>query len=150
MKKHIDTLSSFLVGLIFGIGLILAGMTNPAKVIGFLDITGTWDPSLAFVMGGAILVAIIAFRFAKKRTVNFLGGAMRMPSSDMIDKRLVIGSLLFGAGWGMAGFCPGPAITSIGTGNPKAVIFVIAMIAGMAIFELADRFWHQPRQAATQ
>jgi uncharacterized membrane protein YedE/YeeE len=150
MKKHIDTLSSFLVGLIFGIGLILAGMTNPAKVIGFLDITGTWDPSLAFVMGGAILVAIVAFRFAKKRTANFLGGAMRMPTSDMIDKRLVIGSLLFGAGWGMAGFCPGPALTSIGTGNPKAVIFVIAMIVGMAIFELADRFWHQPRQAATQ
>ena len=150
MKKHIDTLSSFLVGLLFGIGLILAGMTNPAKVIGFLDITGTWDPSLAFVMGGAILVAIIAFRFAKKRTVNFLGGAMRMPTSDMIDKRLVIGSLLFGAGWGMAGFCPGPALTSIGTGNPKAVIFVIAMIVGMAIFELVDRFWHQPRQAATQ
>ena len=150
MKKHLDTLSSFIVGLIFGIGLILAGMTNPAKVIGFLDITGTWDPSLAFVMGGAILVAIIAFRFAKKRTANFLGGAMRMPTSDMIDKRLVIGSLLFGAGWGMAGFCPGPALTSIGTGNPKAVIFVIAMIVGMAIFELVDRFWHQPRQAATQ
>ncbi len=150
MKKHIDTLSSFLVGLIFGIGLILAGMTNPAKVIGFLDITGTWDPSLAFVMGGAILVAIVAFRFAKKRTANFLGGAMRMPTSDMIDKRLVIGSLLFGAGWGMAGFCPGPALTSMGTGNPKAVIFVIAMIVGMALFELADRFWHQPRQAATQ
>ena len=150
MKKHLDTLSSFIVGLIFGIGLILAGMTNPAKVIGFLDITGTWDPSLAFVMGGAILVAIVAFRFAKKRTINFLGGAMRMPTSDMIDKRLVIGSLLFGAGWGMAGFCPGPALTSIGTGNPKAVIFVIAMIVGMAIFELVDRFWHQPRQAATQ
>jgi uncharacterized membrane protein YedE/YeeE len=150
MKKHLDTLSSFIVGLIFGIGLILAGMTNPAKVIGFLDITGTWDPSLAFVMGGGILVAIVAFRFAKKRTVNFLGGAMRMPTSDMIDKRLVIGSLLFGAGWGMAGFCPGPALTSIGTGNPKAVIFVIAMIVGMAIFELVDRFWHQPRQAATQ
>lgn len=150
MKKHLDTLSSLIVGLIFGIGLILAGMTNPAKVIGFLDITGTWDPSLAFVMGGAILVAIVAFRFAKKRTINFLGGAMRMPTSDMIDKRLVIGSLLFGAGWGMAGFCPGPALTSIGTGNPKAVIFVIAMIVGMAIFELVDRFWHQPRQAATQ
>ena len=150
MKKHLDTLSSFIVGLIFGIGLILAGMTNPAKVIGFLDIAGNWDPSLAFVMGGAILVAIVAFRFAKKRTTNFLGGAMRMPTSDMIDKRLVIGSLLFGAGWGIAGFCPGPAITSIGTGNSKAVIFVIAMIAGMALFELADRFWHQPRQAATQ
>ena len=148
MKKHLDTLSSFIVGLIFGVGLILAGMTNPAKVIGFLDITGTWDPSLAFVMGGGILVAIVAFRFVKKRTVNFLGGAMRMPTSDMIDKRLVIGSLLFGVGWGMAGFCPGPALTSMGTGNPKAVIFVIAMIAGMAIFELADKFLHQPRKAA--
>ena len=148
MKKHLDTLSSFIVGLIFGVGLILAGMTNPAKVIGFLDITGTWDPSLAFVMGGGILVAIVAFRFAKKRTVNFLGGAMRMPTSDMIDKRLVIGSLLFGVGWGMAGFCPGPALTSMGTGNPKAVIFVIAMIAGMAIFELADKFLHQPRKVA--
>lgn len=150
MKKHLDTLSSFLIGLLFGIGLILAGMTNPAKVIGFLDITGNWDPSLAFVMGGAILVALFAFRFAKKRTTNFLGGIMRMPTSDGIDKRLVIGSLLFGLGWGMAGFCPGPAITSMGTGNPKAILFVLAMIAGMAIFELADRFWHQPRQVTPQ
>ena len=139
MKKHIDTLSSFLVGLIFGIGLILAGMTNPAKVIGFLDITGTWDPSLAFVMGGAILVAIVAFRFAKKRTTNFLGSAMRLPTSDMIDKRLVIGSLLFGAGWGLAGFCPGPAIVSMAGGQPKAMVFVVAMMAGMLAFEWLDR-----------
>ncbi len=144
MKKHIDTLSSFIVGLIFGIGLIFAGMTDPSKVIGFLDIAGNWDPSLAMVMGGAILVGFIAFRFASKRTTNFIGGAMHLPTKNDIDRRLIIGSLLFGAGWGMAGFCPGPAITSLGTGNPKAVIFVIAMVAGMALFELADRFLHQP------
>jgi uncharacterized membrane protein YedE/YeeE len=150
MKKHIDTASAFIVGLIFGIGLIFGGMTNPAKVIGFLDISGNWDPSLAFVMGGAILVGVIAFRFAKQRTTSFVGGAMHLPTSNDIDKRLVIGSVLFGAGWGMAGFCPGPAITSLGTGNPKAVIFVVAMLAGMAIFELADRYWHQPRRANAQ
>ncbi len=150
MKKHIDTASAFIVGLIFGIGLIFGGMTNPAKVIGFLDVAGNWDPSLAFVMGGAILVGVIAFRFARQRATNFIGGAMHMPTTNDIDKRLIIGSVLFGAGWGMAGFCPGPALTSLGTGNPKAVIFVVAMIAGMAIFEFADRFWHQPRRAATQ
>jgi len=150
MKKHIDTLSSFIVGLIFGIGLIFAGMTDPSKVIGFLDIAGNWDPSLALVMGGAILVGFIAFRFANKRATNFIGGAMHLPTKNDIDRRLIIGSLLFGAGWGMAGFCPGPAITSLGTGNPKAVIFVIAMVAGMALFELADRFLHQPRNASAQ
>ncbi len=147
MRQHFDTLSSFIVGLIFGIGLILAGMTDPSKVIGFLDITGSWDPSLAFVMGGAILVGLVAFRFARKRAENFLGGAMRLPTSRDIDLRLVGGSLVFGIGWGMAGFCPGPALTALGTGNPKAMIFVAAMIAGMALFELADRLWHAPRRA---
>lgn len=146
MRQHIDTLSSFVVGLIFGIGLILAGMTNPAKVIGFLDVAGSWDPSLAFVMGGAILVGLVAFRFAHKRTENFFGGAIRLPTSRDIDLRLVGGSLIFGIGWGLAGFCPGPGITALGTGNPKAAIFVAAMIAGMAIFELADRLWHAPRR----
>lgn len=139
MKKHIDTLSSFIVGLIFGVGLILAGMTDPSKVIGFLDLAGAWDPSLAFVMGGAIAVGVVAFRFARRRTASFLGGAIRMPTKSDIDRRLVIGSLLFGVGWGMGGFCPGPGITAIGTGNPKAVIFVVAMVAGMALFELAER-----------
>jgi len=95
-------LSEFLVGLIFGLGLILAGMTNPAKVIGFLDLFGQWDPSLAFVMGGALIVGVVAFRFARQRTTSFLGGAMRMPAKNDLDPRLVIGSLLFGAGWGMA------------------------------------------------
>ena len=142
-------ITEFAVGLLFGLGLILSGMTDPGKVLGFLDLAGVWDPSLALVMGGAIAVGIGAFAVARKRTVAFLGGAMQLPTSQSIDRRLVIGSLVFGAGWGLAGFCPGPAITSIGTGNPKAVIFVIAMIAGMAIFELADKFLHQLRKAAT-
>ena len=101
-------------------------------------------------MGGAILVGVVAFRFARKRSANFLGGAMRLPTKSDIDLRLVGGSLLFGIGWGMAGFCPGPALTSLGTGNPKAAIFVLAMVAGMAIFEFAERFWHTPRRDGKQ
>ncbi len=142
MKPHIDTLSSFIVGLIFGLGLVVGGMTDPAKVIGFLDIAGLWDPSLAFVMGGALIVGVIAFRFARQRTTTFLGGAIRMPTKNDLDQRLVIGSLLFGAGWGLAGFCPGPALTSLGTGNSKAMLFVLAMIAGMALFEGIERYRH--------
>lgn len=146
MQRHKDILSSFIVGLIFGIGLILAGMTDPSKVIGFLDVAGLWDPSLAFVMGGAIVVGVVAFRFARKRTTAFFGSAMRLPTRDDIDRRLVLGSLAFGVGWGMAGFCPGPALTALGTGNEKAMVFVLAMIGGMALFELADRLWHAPRR----
>jgi uncharacterized membrane protein YedE/YeeE len=139
MKTQLDAVSSFIVGLIFGIGLIFAGMTDPSKVIGFLDISGLWDPSLAFVMAGAILVGLIAFRFARNRTMNFLGGTIRLPTKNDIDKRLIVGSLLFGMGWGMAGFCPGPALVSLGTGSSKAIIFVISMIAGMALFEGMER-----------
>ena len=148
MKQHIDTLSSFIVGLIFGIGLIFAGMTDPSKVIGFLDISGQWDPSLALVMGGAIMVGVVAFRLAKQRSASALGGVMMMPTRNEINRPLVIGSLLFGAGWGLGGFCPGPGLTALGTGNTKAAIFVLAMIAGMGLFELAERFWHAPRRAA--
>lgn len=136
---HHHRLAEFGVGLLFGVGLILAGMTDPSKVLGFLDLAGLWDPSLAFVMGGAILVSLGAFTLAKKRTTSFLGGAMQLPTSRDIDKRLVTGSLLFGAGWGLAGFCPGPALVSVGTGNPKAVVFVLAMLAGMALFEVLER-----------
>ncbi|MDP2818690.1 MAG: hypothetical protein Q8O29_10540 [Polaromonas sp.] len=135
--KH--RISEFVVGLIFGIGLILSGMTDPGKVIGFLDLFGAWDPSLALVMGGAILVGVFAFALAKKRTTTFLGSALHLPNSGDIDKRLLLGSLIFGVGWGLAGFCPGPAIVSMGAGQPKAVVFVLAMLAGILLFELSER-----------
>ena len=127
---------ALLAGLIFGLGLILSGMTNPAKVIGFLDLAGNWDPSLAFVMAGAIAVSILPFRMAGKRAIAILGGPIRLPSSTEIDRRLVLGSLTFGIGWGLAGYCPGPALTSLLSGGMKPLIFVTAMLAGMLIFEL--------------
>ena len=139
--------SEFLVGLLFGLGLILSGMTDPGKVLGFLDLFGLWDPSLALVMGGAIAVGFFAFALAKKRTSNFLGGMLRLPSNSQIDKPLIVGSVLFGAGWGLAGFCPGPALVSMASGQPKALVFVIAMVIGMVGFELLDRFVHSPRKA---
>ena len=132
-------ITEFLVGLLFGIGLLVSGMTDPAKVQGFLDLAGAWDPSLAFVMGGANLVGIGAFAVAKRRTSNFLGGAMHLPTARDIDRRLVVGSLLFGVGWGLAGFCPGPGLVAMGTGEPKAAIFVAAMVGGMLLFEVIDR-----------
>ena len=132
-------LIEFIVGLLFGWGLLISGMTDPGKVIGFLDLTGVWDPSLALVMGGAIAVGFFAFGSAKKRTRNFLGGALHLPTSRDIDKRLILGALLFGAGWGLAGFCPGPGIVSMAAGQPKAAVFVVAMLAGMLVFEWLDR-----------
>lgn len=131
-------LTSLLAGLIFGIGLIVSGMANPGKVLGFLDLAGSWDPSLAFVMGGAIAVGLVSFAIAKRRTVSFLGELLRMPTSRDVDRRLVVGSALFGTGWGIAGFCPGPALASLGTGSPKALLFVVSMVAGMGIFELLE------------
>lgn len=135
--KH--RISEFAVGLVFGLGLMLSGMTDPGKVIGFLDLFGAWDPSLALVMGGAILVGLFAFALAKRRTRTFLGGALHLPGARGIDLRLAAGSLLFGAGWGLAGFCPGPAIVSLGAGQSKAVVFVLAMLAGMVVFEWSER-----------
>ncbi len=145
-KNTVYRLVEFAVGLLFGIGLMFSGMTDPSKVIGFLDVFGTWDPSLALVMGGAIMVGFFAFTVAKKRTTTFLGGVMRFPTNTDIDKKLVIGSLMFGAGWGLAGFCPGPALVSMADGQPKALLFVVTMLVGMVAFELMDRFVHSPRK----
>jgi uncharacterized membrane protein YedE/YeeE len=131
-------LTSFLVGLIFGTGLILSGMANPAKVLGFLDLAGRWDPSLAFVMAGAIAVATVGFALAKRRTTSLLGLKMALPAARRIDGRLIGGSVIFGAGWGIAGFCPGPALVALGMGQVKAVIFVASMLAGMAVFEALE------------
>ena len=131
--------TSLFAGLVFGLGLIVSGMANPAKVLGFLDLAGPWDPSLAFVMAGAIAVAAVAFASAKKRTVSVLGAGIKLSTSRDIDRRLVIGSVLFGIGWGVAGFCPGPGLVALGMGEIKALVFVVAMLAGMGIFELLER-----------
>lgn len=132
-------LVSLLAGLVFGLGLVLSGMANPAKVLGFLDLAGRWDPSLAMVMVGAIAVAAVAFAVARRRTASWLGLPMQLPTARQIDARLLGGALLFGVGWGIAGFCPGPALVALGMGEAKAVGFVAAMLAGMAIFELLQR-----------
>jgi uncharacterized membrane protein YedE/YeeE len=133
------TVIAFVVGLLFGLGLILAGMADPAKVIGFLDLAGAWDPSLAFVMAGAIAVGLVAFTIARRRTTTLLGGPMRLPASRDIGLRLAAGSASFGIGWGLAGFCPGPALVALGAGVPQGAVFVAAMLAGMAIFEWLER-----------
>ena len=132
-------LSAFLVGLLFGAGLIVSGMTDPFKVIGFLDVAGPWDPSLALVMAGAVLVGLIAYRIAGRRAAAILGDPMRLPDTVGVDRRLVAGSVVFGIGWGLAGFCPGPALTALGAGYSKAAVFVLAMIAGMTLFEVLER-----------
>jgi len=131
--------AAFVAGLVFGVGLIVSGMVNPAKILGFLDIAGKWDPSLALVMAGAVAVGSVAFFIADKRPESLLHTPMQLPASQGLDVRLVGGSLAFGVGWGLAGFCPGPALVALGMGLPKAVIFVASMLAGMAIFELLER-----------
>ncbi|MDK9557805.1 YeeE/YedE family protein [Marinobacter sp. M216] len=131
--------ASLLAGLIFGLGLIVSGMANPEKVLGFLDIAGLWDPSLAFVMGGAVVVGLGAFALARRRTLSFLGFSMKISTNNHIDKRLVVGGLAFGVGWGVAGFCPGPGLVALGAGEFKALVFVTSMVAGMAAFEVIER-----------
>ncbi len=127
--------ASFLAGLVFGLGLIISGMADPAKVLGFLDLGGAWDPSLAFVMGGAVVVAAVAFRVASTRAKSMLGEVMKLPAARTIDRRLMAGSVVFGIGWGVAGFCPGPGLVALGMGELKAIVFVGAMLVGMGVFE---------------
>lgn len=135
MRRTIE----FVVGLVFGWGLLLSGMTDPGKVQGFLDLFGHWDPSLALVMGGAIAVGIFAFALARRRSSAILGGPIRLPASNEIDRRLIAGSLIFGAGWGLAGFCPGPGIVAMAAGEIKAAVFVAAMLVGMLGLQLLER-----------
>ncbi|SDY06162.1 YeeE/YedE family protein [Nitrosomonas sp. Nm58] len=144
----ITILIALLAGLIFGMGLILSEMANPAKVLSFLDITGSWDPSLAFVMMGAISVGVMAFTLARRRGQTYLGSSLQLPTSRVIDKRLVLGSLAFGIGWGLAGICPGPGLVLVGTGSLHGIVFVAAMLLGMGIFELLER--HQATQSKSE
>jgi hypothetical protein len=141
-------ITALLVGLLFGIGLIISGMTDPSKVLGFLDLAGPWDPSLALVMGGAVLVGLVTFRFTAEGRTSLLGEKLRLPTSTQIDRRLVLGGLAFGIGWGLAGYCPGPALASLATGSAKPLIFGAALLAGMAIYELLERFSARRKQAA--
>lgn len=131
--------SASIAGLLFRTGPILSGMTNPAKVLAFLDLGGRWDPSLAFVMAGAILVAAIGFRFAGARGRTLFGGQLRLPGAGGIDRRLLLGSLGFGAGLGLVGYCPGPAIAALAVGGRPTLMFVGAMLAGMVVFEVVAR-----------
>lgn len=132
-------LMALLAGLVFGLGLMVSGMTDPSKVTGFLDLTGAWDPSLALVMGGAMGVGLVAFRWARKRPQAVLGGPLPQPAARQIDRRLVLGGLTFGVGWGLAGYCPGPALASLATGGTQPLIFTAAMLVGMGIFEGLQR-----------
>jgi uncharacterized membrane protein YedE/YeeE len=125
---------SGLTGLIFGLGLVVSGMANPAKVIGFLDLSVPWDPSLMFVMGGAIALGLPGFYFAKRRKTSMLGMPMNLPSNNQLDKKLLLGAVLFGAGWGIGGFCPGPAVVAAASLATDGLIFVAAMLVGMFAF----------------
>ena len=126
-------IAALLSGLVFGLGLIVSGMGNPAKVQNFLDIFGSWDPSLGLVMGGAIAVVLLAFTWAKRRKTSVLGEPMQLPTSSVVDRKLLTGAALFGAGWGLAGFCPGPAAMNLATLHTEVWLFVAAMLAGMVL-----------------
>jgi uncharacterized membrane protein YedE/YeeE len=134
-----NALSALFSGLLLGLGLIVSGMSNPAKVLGFLDLGGNWDPSLALVMAGAIAMGLIAFKVGGGRVTSLLGNPMQLPAIGKIDTRLVFGSALFGVGWGLAGICPGPALTLLGMGATKGIVFVAAMLSGMVLFEIYQR-----------
>ncbi|QQA43396.1 DUF6691 family protein [Pelagovum pacificum] len=125
------TFFGFLSGLVFGVGLVISGMSDPAKVLNFLDVAGTWDPSLAFVMGGATLTAFIGYRLVWRRPKPVLDTSFDVPKATHIDPDLVVGSAMFGIGWGIGGFCPGPAWTALPLLEPGTIIFIIAMLAGL-------------------
>jgi len=144
MKR--TTLAAGVAGFVFGIGLIVSGMFNPAKVLAFLDLAGLWDPSLALVMAGAVAIAAIAFAIAGRREQTLLGEPLKLSSARNIDLRLVLGSLTFGVGWGLVGLCPGPALVALGTGELKAVLFAVSMLAGMLVFEWLEH-WRQSAPA---
>lgn len=139
-------IAAFISGLIFALGLGISGMTQPAKVTAFLDLTGNWDPSLAFVMVGAILVHAVLYRLIRRRTTPLFASTFAVPTRTDIDARLVGGAVLFGIGWGLGGFCPGPAVTSLASGNTAVVIFVLSMLAGMYLFKLME--YQRPHPAS--
>jgi len=134
-----STLAALAAGLVFGIGLLVSGMADPAKVRAFLDVTGRFDPSLAVVMASALAVASVGYAIARRRAVTFIGCAFDVPASRALDRRLVGGAIVFGIGWGLAGICPGPALVLLGAGRVEGLAFVVAMLGGMVAFEVLER-----------
>jgi len=140
-------IGAFIVGLLFAVGLVLGGMTQPAKVIGFLDVTGNWDPSLAMVMAGAIAVYSVGYRWIRGRCDRpLLEARFQVPTRRDLDPRLIAGAMVFGAGWGLAGYCPGPGLVSLGGGSGQAALFVGAMALGMLAYSAADRAWSRRKE----
>lgn len=135
----VEMLSALATGMLFSAGLIVSGMVNPAKVQGFLDLFGRWDPSLALVMAAAVAVGLVGFRWTSGRAQSALGLPMRLPANRDVDRRLIVGALVFGIGWGLAGFCPGPAVVALASGSFKAILFAVSMLAGMTFFEWMER-----------
>ena len=133
------TLSAFIAGLLFGVGLAVSQMTNPLEVLGFLDVAGDWDASLMLVLGGAVTVTFIAFRFVLRRTEPIFDSQFHLPKLSTVDKKLIGGSALFGVGWGIAGYCPGPGLASLSTLNPEAIVFVATLLAGMLVYRTFER-----------
>lgn len=134
-----NAIAAFVVGFIFAIGLGISGMTQPQKVIGFMDLFGSWDPSLVFVMGGAVIVHFVTYKLIRKRNTPLLAATWQVPTKTEITPALVIGSILFGIGWGLGGFCPGPAVTSLMSFESRPVIFVVSMLVGMILFKMVDK-----------
>ena len=139
MKLWRNELIAVVSGLLFGIGLNLSDMVNPARVLGFLDLFGSWDPSLAFVMGGALLVTVPGFALARKRLKPLYALEYSEPLNKLVDSRLIAGAVVFGIGWGLAGLCPGPAIVNVGTLDTQALVFAGAMLAGMLGYKVANQ-----------
>jgi len=141
MKQSIIAL---LTGIIFGLGLSISQMTDRERVLGFLDVTGVWDPTLIFVLGGAVGVTVIAFRFVLRRPQPFVAPKFQLPISNVIDRPLLLGSVLFGIGWGISGYCPGPGVTSLVQGNGNPVLFMAALIVGFLAHRFFDNLWQKP------
>ena len=139
LNPRLEVAIAFVAGVVFAVGLAIAGMTQPSKVIGFLDVAGPWDPSLAFVMVGAISVYFVATRLVRRRSAPLSGGGFHLPTRRDIEPNLLIGAALFGVGWGLAGYCPGPGLTSLATGSVSAITFIVAMAVGMFLFEHLQR-----------
>ena len=142
MKSLLQWVTAGLAGLLLGLGLILSGMANPAKVVGFLDVTGLWDPSLALVMGGGLVVGAIGFGRLRRQHNTLLGEPLNLPTSRAINVRLIAGSVLFGIGWGLTGICPGPGLVLLGAGLDAGLIYVLALLAGMVLYSVIERVRH--------